>query len=87
MVSLPVYILHLTLLVAPLIVWWRPDQLPVLLGLAAVKFLTDGVFLYAAARRLRQIGLLLWLPIVELISIPYVAVVSAIGAVRPPSWS
>ena len=87
MVSLPVYILHLTLLVAPLIVWWRPDQLPVLLGLAAFKFLTDGVFLYAAARRLRQIGLLLWLPIVELISIPYVAVVSAIGAVRPTSWS
>ena len=87
MAALPVYILHLLLLVAPLLVVWRPDLLPILLGLAFVKLLTDGVFLFLAARRLGQTHLLPWLPLVEIVAIPYVAIVSALGALRPASWT
>ncbi len=87
MAALPVYILHVLLLAVPLIAWSRPDLLPILLGLAVFKLLTDGAFLYPAARRLGQMHLMRWFPVVELIAVPYVAIVSAVGALRPASWA
>jgi cellulose synthase/poly-beta-1,6-N-acetylglucosamine synthase-like glycosyltransferase len=86
MAALPVYILHLLLLAGPVLCWWRPDLLPNLLGLAAVKLLTDGVFLFLAARRLQQTHQLLWLPLIEIVAVPYVSIVSAVGALRPTTW-
>lgn len=82
-----VYIFHVALLVALFAAWFQPEWLPVVLSLAIVKLASDGLFLFRAAHRLPRTATLAWFPLVEVISIPYIALISAIGAVRSSTWT
>lgn len=51
--------------------WWQP---------LAVKFLVDALFLSFGALRLRSLSFVLWLPLVEIIQIPLIAIAVPMGA-------
>jgi len=82
-----VYILHVLLFAGPILAWVLPETLPILLTALTAKVIVDGVFLWQAARSLGQSQMLRWFPVVEIVAIPYVAIVCALGTVRPSSWT
>lgn len=82
-----IYILHLLLFTSPAWAWHAPETLPILWSVLFAKATADGVFLWRAARRLGYAGAMRWFPVVELLIVPYVAVVCAVGTLRPGSWT
>jgi cellulose synthase/poly-beta-1,6-N-acetylglucosamine synthase-like glycosyltransferase len=86
-VAVLIYILHVLLLAGPLWVWLAPHTIPTLCSVLLLKAAVDGVFLWRAARRLGYRRLLYWFPVVEVLTIPYVAVFCALGTMRPSSWT
>ena len=86
-VAVLIYIFHLLLLTSPLWVWHIPGTLPVLGSALLAKAIVDGLFLWRAARRLGYRRIFRWFPVVEVLTIPYVAIVCALGTLRPSSWT
>ena len=86
LLALPVYMFHLVLLACLPVACIHPEyRLPVALILAG-KFALDGLFLWAAARRFDAWRAMRWFPILELVSIPYIVFVCALGALKPARW-
>ena len=86
-VAILLYILHLLLLASPLVYWFAPEALPILLTAVLAKAVADGAFLWRAATVFEQRRVLRWFPFVELLIVPYVAVFCALGTLRPASWT
>ena len=86
-VAIPIYILHVLLLVSPLLAWLTPQTIPILWSALSIKATADGVFLWRALSRHGQLKIMRWFPLVELLTIPYIAVFSALGTRRRTSWT
>lgn len=84
--ALGIYLFHLALAVGPAMAWARPDLQQTLGMLLALKAATDGAFLWRAHRLLGAPFPAIWLPIVELVTIPYVVLFFAIGSLGSPRW-
>jgi len=54
--------------------------------LVAAKLLADGALIWAAASSLKARNLLVWFPLAEILSIPYVILFGGLGAVIPSRW-
>ena len=86
-VAVLIYIFHVLLLVGPVWAWLAPETLPFLFLVLLTKAFADGVFLWKAAGRFGLRNLLRWIPVVEILIVPYVAAVCAVGTLRHPTWT
>ncbi len=80
------YIFHVILATLP-ILFWIHAELFYAIGLClAMKMTADAIFLLFAAIRFKSSKLLVWFPILELLLIPYIVIVCALGAFSPFKW-
>jgi cellulose synthase/poly-beta-1,6-N-acetylglucosamine synthase-like glycosyltransferase len=86
-VAVLIYIFHVLLLAGPVWAWLAPETLPFLFLVLLTKAFADGVFLWKAAERFHTRDLLRWIPVVEILIVPYIAVVCAVGTLRHPTWT
>lgn len=84
--ALAVYIFHLILFLLPVWLWIDPALFLPLSACLLFKTAADGIFLHLSARRLKTRSPILWLPLTEMLLIPYVAVICALGALAPFKW-
>ncbi|MDA0710674.1 MAG: glycosyltransferase, partial [bacterium] len=84
--ALAVYIFHAILMVLPFWGLWAADAFKPIGICLLVKVLVDSIFLFAAAHRLQWIRRLAWIPLFEVLLIPYVVVVCALGTLLPTKW-
>ena len=81
-----IYIFHVVLAAAPFLAWQHPEfRFPFGL-IAAAKILADWLLLSGAARRFNARRILRLFPLLELISVPYIVVICAAGALAPSRW-
>ncbi len=81
-----VYIFHSILFALPLL-FWIDSELFRPLGLCLVlKMIADAVFLFLGANRFQSKKLLYWFPLLEVVLIPYIVIVCALGAISPFKW-
>ncbi|MDE2889208.1 MAG: glycosyltransferase [Gemmatimonadota bacterium] len=86
LVAACIYIFHVALAAGPFLAWQHPVfRVPFGLMVAA-KFLADWLLLLRAARRFSARKILRLFPLLELISVPYVVVICAAGALAPSRW-
>lgn len=86
LVAVCIYIFHVALAAAPFLAWRHPEfRFPFGL-IAAAKILADWLLLSGAARRFNARKKLRLFPLLELISVPYVVVICAAGALAPSRW-
>jgi cellulose synthase/poly-beta-1,6-N-acetylglucosamine synthase-like glycosyltransferase len=81
-----VYIFHLALAAGPLVACVRPDVWQPLGLLLLLKAVADGAFLRRAGRLLQDRFRLVWVPALALISVPYVVLFFALGALGASRW-
>lgn len=86
LVAACIYIFHVALAAGPFLAWRHPAfRVPFGLMVAA-KLLADWLLLFRAARRFSARKILRLFPLLELISVPYVVVICAAGALAPSRW-
>ncbi|MDE3000472.1 MAG: glycosyltransferase [Gemmatimonadota bacterium] len=86
LVAACVYIFHVALAAAPFLAWHHPAFRVPFGVMVAAKLLADWLLLARAARRFNARKILRLLPLLELISVPYVVVICAAGALAPSRW-
>ena len=84
--ALAVYIFHIILFLLPVWLWIDPTLFLPLSACLLLKTTADGLLLHLSARHLKTRSPILWLPLIELLLIPYVAVICALGALAPFKW-
>ena len=86
LMALPVYIFHVALAFGPFFVVRFPEFWAVLGSLVVGKVLTDGLLLWTAASRFKSRRSMVWFPVLEFISVPYIVFFSGLGALRTSRW-
>ena len=81
-----VYILHSILLALPVLVWIDSELFLPLGQCLALKVIADAVFLFLGASKFQSKKLLWWFPLLEIVLIPYIVIVCALGAIVPFKW-
>ena len=81
-----VYIFHTTLAALMFLALNQLKFQALSVTLVAVKLLVDGALIWAAASSLNARNLLIWFPLAEMLSIPYVILFGGLGAVIPSRW-
>ena len=85
-VALTLYIFHVVLAAAPFLAWLNPALRFPFGMIGAAKILADWLLLSGAARRFNARRILRLFPLLELISVPYVVVICAAGALARSRW-
>ena len=85
-VALTLYIFHVVLAAAPFLAWLHPALRFPFGMIGAAKILADWLLLSGAARRFNARRILRLFPLLELISVPYVVVICAAGALARSRW-
>lgn len=86
LVAACIYIFHVALAAAPFLAWRHPAFRVPFGVMVAAKLLADWLLLSKAARRFNARKILRLFPLLELISVPYVVVICAAGALAPSRW-
>ena len=84
--AVAVYIFHAVLSTLP-VLYWIDAELFVATGVCLIaKVIADAVFLLAGATRFKSLKLLWWFPVLEILIVPYIVVVCALGTCSSFKW-
>lgn len=84
--AVAVYIFHAVLLTLP-VLYWVDAELFFATGVCLIaKVIADAVFLLAGATRFKSLKLLWWFPVLEILIVPYIVVVCALGTCSSFKW-
>jgi hypothetical protein len=87
LLALPVYIFHLSIVAGAFLLWSYPELTAPLLIALSGKLLADALLLGRVAGTLRARHAMGWLPLLEIVSVPYVLLFCALGTLKPVRWS
>ena len=85
--AMAVYTFHVLLLAGPFVAWFDPGIWVPLSGIAAAKIAVDAIFLERSNARFGRPVSRLWLPVLELVLLPYVTIVCALAVFLPRRWN
>ena len=87
LLALPVYIFHLAIAAGAFLLWSYPGfWVPLLIAISG-KLLADALFLGWVAGALHVRRVMGWLPLLEILSVPYILLFCALGSLKPTRWS
>ena len=81
-----VYIFHAILATVPILFWTDAKLFPVVGSCLGIKIIADAVFLLLGSIRFKSLKLLLWFPVLEILIIPYIVIICALGTFSPFKW-
>lgn len=81
-----VYIFHLILAALPILFWTNAELFYVVGSCLGIKIIADAVFLLFGSIRFKSPKLLLWFPVLEILIIPYIVIICALGTFTPFKW-
>ena len=84
--SLAVYIFHVVLATLPILFWVNAELFYVVGFCLGIKIIADAVFLLFGGIRFKSLKLLLWFPVLEILIIPYIVIICALGTFSPFKW-
>ena len=84
--ALAVYIFHVILATLPILFWIDTELFYAVGSCLAIKIIADAVFLLVGSIRFKSLKLLLWFPILEILIIPYIVIICALGTFTPFKW-
>lgn len=84
--SLAVYIFHVILATLPILFWVNAELFYVVGSCLGIKIIADAVFLLFGGIRFKSLKLLLWFPVLEILIIPYIVIICALGTFSPFKW-
>ena len=84
--ALAVYIFHVILATLPILFWIDTDLFYLVGFCLGIKIIADAVFLLFGSIRFKSLKLLLWFPILEILIIPYIVIICALGTFTPFKW-
>ncbi len=84
--ALAVYIFHVILATLPILFWIDAELFSVVGSCLAIKVIADAVFLLLGGIRFKSLKLLLWFPVLEILIIPYIVIICALGTFSPFKW-
>jgi len=84
--ALAVYIFHLIFFLVPLWAIYSPEALYAVSFCFFTKVTVDALFLSLAAKRFGNLRQMIWFPFLEILLLPYIVIVCALGALMPTKW-
>ena len=84
--ALAVYIFHVILATLPILFWINEELFYAVGFCLAIKIIADAVFLLFGSIRFKSLKLLLWFPVLEILIIPYIVIICALGTFSPFKW-
>ena len=84
--ALAVYIFHVILAALPIFFWTDAELFYLVGSCLGIKIIADAVFLLFGSIRFKSLKLLLWFPILEILIIPYIVIICALGTFTPFKW-
>lgn len=84
--ALAVYIFHVILATLPILFWIDTELFYIVSSCLAIKIIADAVFLLLGSIRFKSLKLLLWFPVLEILIIPYIVIICALGTFSPFKW-
>ena len=84
--SLAVYIFHVILATLPILFWTDAELFYLVGSCLGIKIIADAVFLLFGGIRFKSLKLLLWFPVLEILIIPYIVIICALGTFSPFKW-
>lgn len=81
-----VYIFHVILATLPILFWLNAELFYVVGVCLATKIIADAIFLLFGSIRFKSLKLLLWFPVLEILIIPYIVIICALGTFSPFKW-
>ncbi len=84
--ALAVYIFHVILATLPILFWIDAELFSVVGSCLGIKIIADAVFLLLGGIRFKSLKLLLWFPVLEILIIPYIVIICALGTFSPFKW-
>jgi poly-beta-1,6-N-acetyl-D-glucosamine synthase len=86
LLAIAVYIFHAVLFTLPL-TYFIDVQLFRTVGLClTTKFIADAALLFVGAHQFQSLKLLVWFPLLEMLIIPYIVIICALGIFLPFKW-
>ena len=81
-----IYIFHAILLALPL-AFFLSTQLLHTIGFCLItKIMADAVLLLLGAHKFKSLKLLMWFPVLEILIVPYIVIICALGTFSPFKW-
>ncbi|MCY3682672.1 MAG: glycosyltransferase [Gemmatimonadetes bacterium] len=84
--ALAVYIFHVILATLPILFWVNVELFYVVGSCLGIKIIADAIFLLLGSIRFKSPKLLLWFPVLEILIIPYIVIICALGTFSPFKW-
>ena len=84
--ALAVYIFHVILATLPILFWTNAELFYVAGFCLGIKIIADAVFLIFGGIRFKSLKLFLWFPVLEILIIPYIVIICALGTFTPFKW-
>ncbi len=84
--ALSVYIFHVVLATLPILFWTNAELFYMIGSCLGIKIIADAVFLLFGSIRFKSLKLLLWFPVLEILIIPYIVILCALGTFSPFKW-
>ena len=84
--SLAVYIFHAILATLPILFWVNAELFYWVGFCLGIKIIADAIFLLLGGIRFKSLKLLLWFPVLEILIIPYIVIICALGTFSPFKW-
>lgn len=84
--ALAVYIFHLIFFLVPVWAIYTPAALNAVVYCFIAKVFVDALFLGIAAKRFGCFRQMIWFPFLEMVLLPYIVIVCALGALMPTKW-
>ena len=84
--ALAVYIFHVILATLPILFWIDTELFYAVGFCLGIKIIADAVFLLFGGIRFKSLKLLLWFPVLEILIIPYIVIICALGTFSPFKW-
>ena len=84
--ALSVYIFHVILATLPILFWADAELFYLVGSCLGIKIIADAVFLLFGSIRFKSMKLLLWFPVLEILIIPYIVIICALGTFSPFKW-
>ncbi|MYC13275.1 MAG: glycosyltransferase [Gemmatimonadetes bacterium] len=81
-----VYIFHVVLATLPIFFWTDAELFYLVGSCLGIKIIADAVFLLFGSIQFKSLKLLLWFPVLEILIIPYIVIICALGTLSPFKW-